>query len=1148
MNPSSLYKQIFTSKFIYLFFVVQLIGNTSIAQLSYTNTSVLASGQIFKIAIVANGVYKISATALFQNCNINNAAINNIHIYGNGGAMLNEAVTNQRIDDVLEIPLEISDDGDGIFNNQDYILFYAASPHKWKPNLAQKTFSHSEHLYSDTSFYFIAINQFINKKIETSQQTATANLLVNSFTDTYFYDEAKVNFLNSGKQWFGQELSNSNGNSTKKNYAIAWQNALANSPIKITSSFASRSIGKNESAIVLANNTPVITHNFNGVLGGYLDVFANIATDTGSINTTIANNFVSIEYQFSANNSTAKGWIDWFEIEGQKKLEIFNNQQLLFNNLASTGSNNIANFVIANSTPNTKIWKVTNNVFPINIASNFANNSTNFIDSAQQFQQYIAFETANALQPIFGSKVPNQNLHGLGFANEIIITNPMFLEAANRLANFHKQQYNITSHVVNVNEIYNEFASGVKDVTAIRDFVNMLFQKAANDTFKTPKYLLLFGSASFDFKNNGIPNLIPSYQSSNSVNPLLTYVSDDFFAYLQLGSNINNNTQVNLMDIAVGRLPIKNIDEANNIVDKIIAYHNPQNFGNWQNKFCIVADDKDNNLHLQNAEDIVATTNFLDSNILINKIYLDAHTPQINASGASYPTVNNNIVEALNSGCLLFNYVGHGSSERLAEEAVFTNTEFNNLQNSKTLPVFITATCDFAPFDNPTKKALGIDLLTKTKNGAIALLTTTRVVYSNSNKQLHTNFLESVFTKQNNSFISIGNAAKLAKNKATINNGDIINIRKFALLGDLVSAIGIPNLQANITTLNGNLLQPNDSLHPLIPYNFGGTITKFDGTIDTNFNGVVGISILAPSQTLQTKANFAQSIATSFLSQNNILFSGKATVQKGNFILQTILPKDVYSSNYPLKISLLANSTYKSASGSYNNLFIKNNYQKSQDTLGPNINLFLNDFQFVDGGLTNENPMLIVFASDSSGINASGLGIGHNIILIIDEKERQPIVLNSYFETLLNNYKNGSIYFKLPTLGNGNHSIKVKAWDIANNSSIKQLNFVVANSEHLQISKVYTYPNPLINRANFWFNHNLPNENIAITVNIYTVLGKLVHQIKQTINTVGTINSEIFWDGTDKNHNKLASGVYIYTIIANTKNSSIRKTNKLYLL
>ncbi len=298
--------------------------------------------------------------------------------------------------------------------------------------------------------------------------------------------------------------------------------------------------------------------------------------------------------------------------------------------------------------------------------------------------------------------------------------------------------------VVSTDQVFNEFASGSPDPTALRDFVKMYYDKAGADSSLRPRYLLLFGDASYDYKSRLQPNsnFVPGYETVSSLDPLNTYTSDDYFGFLNDRDDINSTTITNTLDIGIGRVPAQTPAQAQAFVDKLIDYSAPQSLGPWRNQQTFIADDQDNNLHFDDAEYISAAVLQTNPLFVQDKIYLDAYPQESTPSGSRYPEVNTAINNQVESGTLIWNYTGHGSYQRLADEVVLEQPIVDTWTNAHRLPLFSTATCDFAVYDNPAITSLGENILLRPVTGGIALMTTTRLVFAYSNRIMNSNYLQ----------------------------------------------------------------------------------------------------------------------------------------------------------------------------------------------------------------------------------------------------------------------------------------------------------------------------------------------------------------------------------------------------------------------
>ncbi len=1128
-----------------------LFGGRLQAQRTYTAQSVFATGNWYKIAVKNDGIYRVDV-ALLGNLGISvtNLASTSIKLYGNGGQMLPENNQAPRPDDVVENPLQMVDGGDGIFNGNDYFLFYAAGPHSWEKDSVNQRFSHRKNLYSEESFYWIHVGT-AGKRITTQNSLPTANIAVTSFTDKYFHETDTINFLKSGKEWYGEEFSNTPGNSVNRSFTLNIPNLITTRPVTVTSNVVSRSVGGSSSFDIRLNGQFFPPLSIPPVSGNVLESFGIQVSQTAIVNVTSAS--LTLNYSYSPGAFNGQGWLNWFEVFAARNLSMQGVAQLIFSDWASVGAGNIAGFTINNATAQTQVWDITNPLSPIQVATNFSGNTVSFNADAARLRTYIAFSGNSYFTPSAVGRTDNQNLHQSATADYLIITHKNLLPQAQRLAAFHQQQNGLRVVVATTELIFNEFASGSPDPTALRDFSKMYFDKADGDSAKQPKYLLLFGDASFDYKtrvqNN--TNWVPAYQNNNSLDPLITYTSDDFFGLLDDDDDVNLTSPPSLLDIGIGRIPAKSLAEATIMVDKIIRYYNVASFGPWRNQMSFVADDEDGNIHLNDAELIAFTAKQVNPILNQNKIFLDAYRQESGSGGSRYPAVNQAIASQVFNGNLIFNYSGHGGSKRLADEAILDQDVVKQFNNPNKLPLFITATCDFAPYDDPTQVSIGENLLLENDKGAIALMTTTRVVFAFSNRIMNNNYLQ--FALQpltNGKYRSLGEAVKVAKNFTYTTFGDVNNNRKFTLLGDPALTLGFPEWKVKVNTINGNIPSGADTLKALSKYLFSGEITDASGNPISNLNGTVYSTLFDKAQVVQTLGNDAGSTVTNFNQQTNVLYKGKATVTAGKFNVEFIVPKDINYLPGNGRLSLYANDNNRDATGVFTNFLIGGASTSAfPDNNGPIIKAYLNNDQFVNGGLVNENPILLLKLSDSSGINTSGTGIGHDITAVIDGDEKNLIVLNDFYEAALDSYQSGQIRYQLPVLTEGHHTITIKAWDVANNSGTITIDFVVAKQQKLQISRVLNYPNPFTTKTNFWFEHNQAGEPLSVLIQIFSVSGKIVHQISRQFNDDGNRFTEIFWDGRDAYNEKLGKGVYIYRIIVtNTKNERAETVQKLYLL
>ena len=208
------------------------------AQRTYKANSVLASGNWFKVSVTETGIYKMDVSFLSSLGLGNNIPSAQIRLYGNGGSMLPEANSLKRIDDLEENAIWVEDGGDGVLNGSDYVLFYAKGPDNWLKDSVNRRFTHQKNIYSDKAFYFLTVG---GSGLRVPMQTTStpASTTVTSFDERYFHELDTVNFLSSGKEWFGEEFSSFPGRSLTRTFQLPLTD-LVSGQVSIVTNVADR--------------------------------------------------------------------------------------------------------------------------------------------------------------------------------------------------------------------------------------------------------------------------------------------------------------------------------------------------------------------------------------------------------------------------------------------------------------------------------------------------------------------------------------------------------------------------------------------------------------------------------------------------------------------------------------------------------------------------------------------------------------------------------------------------------------------------------------------------------------------------------------------------------------------------------------------
>lgn len=1107
---------------------------------SFTSNSVLQSGDWYKIAVLKDGIFKLSYTFLKNlGFDIDNLNPNDFKLYGNGGKMLPTLNSDYRSDDLQQNAIYMEDGLDGSFDLGDYVLFYGQSPHSWKYSPVTSLYEHQMNKYSDTTYYFLTFSNTGEsaKRIISQSSLPSPTQNITSFDEYAYYEKDLVNLIKSGEQWFGEDFDIK----TDYDFVFNFPNIDLATPLQIGFSVAGRSSASNVFTLIVGSNSvnaPIGSVN----TGSYDGRYANLGSGSVTVSPTSA--LININISYNKPTSDAIGWLNEIEVNGRRNL-IMAGDQLFFRDRQSVGVGNIREFTVGNAGVVDKLWEITD---PFNIREqqfNLAGNTLTYALSTDSLRSFVAFTTNYETQIFALGKVEVQNLHGISQADMIIVSHPNFLNQAGTLADFHYNEDGLNVIIVTPQQIYNEFSSGSQDIVAIRDFVRMMYEKAPT-TSDIPKYLLLFGDGSYDNKNRvvGNTNFIPTYQSPNSIDVVGSLVSDDYYGLLDLNEGTWAGTEY--VDVAIGRLPVKTQDEANNVINKILTYNTPSSMNEWRNRTVFIGDDGDNNQHMYQSNELAGMVESGYKDYNVNKILIDAFKQESTPGGSRYPEVNTAINDAVNKGSLIVNYTGHGGEVGWAHERILTVHDINSWSNTTGFPLFVTATCEFSRFDDPARTTAG-ELVLLNPTGGIALLTTVRLVYSGPNFTLNKTFYNEVFSKVNNEYLTMGEIFMNVKNNAS--NVGNPNNRNFTLLGDPALRLAYPIHDVLTTKINGVNVSSNDTIKALSKVTIQGEVRDENGNKLTNFNGLIYPIVFDKEKPIVSLANDGGN-PFSFNLQTNKLFKGKVSVTNGDFTYTFVVPKDI-SYNYGQgKLSYYAENQVEDANGYHTDFYIggtAENYEA--DNTGPEIELFMNDENFVFGGITDENPILLANISDIHGINMVGNGIGHDIIAIIDDKTEESFILNDFYEADLNSYQNGKVYFPFTELEEGRHKLTLKVWDVYNNSSEATIEFVVVKSRDITLERVYNYPNPFTTHTEFWFEHNQPGKQLFAQVQIFTVSGKLVKTIEKHILNEGYRSTSITWDGLDQYGDRIGRGVYVYRLKVRTENYSVaEKYEKLVIL
>ncbi len=1100
--------------------------------------SVLSSGTWFKIGVIKTGFCKID-NAFITSMGLSPANVNpaSIRIFGNGGNMLSERNSVDRPADLRENAIQVNANGDGSFDAGESVVFYAVGPTGWVKDSVNQRFTHTKNIYSDTAYYFITFDQSIGSGLRVpSQANAPAgNVTVNSFNYYDVHDVDEVNPGGIGKTWFGEQFYtqlNTNTQTFNFDMGTSVSSIYASFYLGCTSRVAGSYFG------ISVNGASVGQTPFNVATVGDQAMAPAYSSLTIPLNAQTA----SITLRFNPIDASSVGFLNYIELNARRNL-VITSDQMSFRDWQSVGAGKKATYQLQGANGNTQVWDVTDPQLPVAMAGSLSGNTYTFTQDAEMLHEFAAMNTGNLNTPKFIGTVANQNLHGSEQVDGIIVTNPIFLDQANRLADYHRQHDKLRIIVATTTQVYNEFSSGGQDIAAIRDFARMFYKRAGTDISQMPRYLVLFGGASYDYKNRlaNNSNFVPVFESQESSYVLDAYSSDDFYGFLDNNESIEDHTQLNTLDIGIGRLPARSVDDANVMVDKAISYTDPATFGPWRIASTIVTDNADAaGDHMDDGEFMAATIT-ADTKNLYNhqKVHVDAIPNVSTPAGERCPNANAAINDNVRyKGTLIVNYNGHGNPQVWAEERILTQDDYTRWNNKYMLPFMVTATCDFGQFDHPQFVSSAEQLVLRRNGGAIVLLTTTQAVFASFNRMLNTQYLEAQFTRNAaDEWNRFGDANRIGKNKTFSvedNAGVLANFHKFALLGDPMITPAFPLHKIVIDSVTDGLTgEIADTVKALGMYSISGTVHDYhDSHLLTDFNGMLSVSFFDKARVINT----IKGTGATFKAQDNLVHRGRVSVSGGRFRLTFIAPKDI---NYLFgagKISTYATNNITDGAGADTSVAVGgfSDHPQNNDE-PPLVQPYINDSMFQNGGITGTNTSLFVSLFSKTGINVTGNTVGHDLVGILDGAKDNPYILNDFYETAPNTYQRGYVTYPVSGLANGRHTITVRAWDVNNNAGEGSVDFIVRDGKVMSIQNLGNYPNPFNDKTHFVFEHNHPEEELSVNIIIYDAAGGLVKHIDQKFTPSGSRTAEITWDGVGDNGQRLASGVYVYRFTLSTE-------------
>lgn len=1108
--------------------ILPLLVLLSFAREGVAQHSVLAQGEWYKLGISETGVYRLNATAIPA---LSGKSIAQIALFGDNGAQLSTDNRLTSTTGLQAIPILIYDNNNnGIFDGRDYLLFYAEAVGSWNNGSQQST--HTSHAYAQMNYVFLGLDCPNGKRIVQDSASYNPVVEINTFLHRRVYERDLVNTHGSGQIWVGEKFSAAN---THRSFTLTLPERPSNNIAHLRVGLAGLS-GENGSCELTAQSGGASSHLSFGPTSNY---------STLELDASASSNNVNVDIDFGSNTSGATGYLDFIELNAIVPLR-FSGSQTAFRNLTQSNDRGDVRFSLSNAGSNLRVWDVTD-LFDIREAIVSSDGTTaSFSAAHDKVHEYVAFNGTSFLSPASCSRLENQDILGAEAIDLVIVSHKEYLQQAQRLASLHEIVDGLNVMVVEQNEVFNEFSSGKADPIAIRSMMRHFYDRyTSNASESYPKYLLLFGKGTYDNKNIlGLnQTTVVTYQSPTSFCVESTAsVSDDPLGYL--GATETGQPSESL-DIGIGRLPAKNASEADLLVEKIEAYLMRSDLddetarGDWRNFVALLSDDADPSCPGDKdfAESNEYAANLINArypNLNIDKIYADAYQQQSGTIGSYYPDVNNALRQRINYGCLLLNYIGHGSDQYIGTERYMELSDMSAYTNHNRLPFFVTSTCSFGKYDR-TDDICGAEGFILSQNAGVGVVAAARPI--SHMRDFNTALVLRSLDPANR----IGDALRQTKNDYPLQQNFSIT-----LLGDPALRLAFPKYEVVVTEINDSAVSPSkaDSAKVLSRVTVAGEIRDTDGLLQSDFTGLIFPIVYDRKTNCRTLANDNEGTEVPFTQQKNILYKGCDSVKNGRFEYSFIVPRDVAYQFEKGKLSHYARSGNEDASGSYDNIYF-GGFDESVtiSEIRPQIELFMGDSNFINGGLVDETPTMFAILQDSIGINSVGSGLGHDITATIDNNGNGVVVLNDFYETDLSNPNRGYVTYQLDKLTPGRHTLTVKAWNIFNYSASATISFLVKGSDSISIGRFFNYPNPARERTTIHVEHNIPADIASAEIAIFDMQGQCVRHLTPAV-VPGTYTlAPVVWNYTSDGGATLSGNLYFARVTITTNGGEVYRSS-----
>lgn len=1104
----------------------------------YCDTSRLAKGKWVKVAVEESGIYQITAADASK---WGLGDLSRVRVYGYGGAPLSESLRAELLpDDLPQVP---------VLRLADRILFYGQGPTTWKWSTQYFGYLQTQHPYSTQGYYFItdsSTDADLAPVIIDSQPTGP---IVSSFTERLFHEQELINPGETGRVLLGEDFTSTTSQSFKFNL----EGLVDGSEVYVITRFAAKTLNKASSVSFKYNGNNIAgTHNIDGITASdpnHYHYNAIVARKKFNLSGTKDLTF-TVAYTPGGTVNLAR--LDYITVNYERSLDLSGKSSMIF------GMNNDGNQLeLSGASTATHVWDVTSKGKPVEMKLAIEGNKAHFGLDGNNRRELIAFnENGSFPSPTFSANIDNQSIHSSPIPDMIILSPSEYLPQAQQLANLHESVDSMRVLVLDHNKVFNEFSSGTPDAAAYRMLCKYFWDRGTDEQGHKLGYLLLMGNGYCDNrqvtsagKALRYPKLLV-WESLASDRETSSYTSDDFYGYLQDNSTMGT---YNAMNIAVGRIPARSTTDASIAVNKIIKYTTQADYGNWKNTMLNVADNEDDNgsNHWKHGEDVVQTVlaNGGD-NVNFNRVFLDNFEEKSDGSGSKFPDARKKMFKVLTEGTLWWNYCGHGGPSGWTNDGLLVTGDIESKLFYSHQPILFAATCEFSRHDG-TSPSGGENVFFNPNGGCVAMICPPRLVYMGDNRYLNITAAQRMYMRDNNGLtMRLGDLLVYAKNNTSLGRD---NSMRYHLYGDPAMRATTPKLRAVIDQINGETIDPNNLpvFQARQTMNITGHIENIAGTKQTDFNGLIESTLYDCEKSVSFIG--ANDIVYTYEERQNKLALNVNRVNNGEFSFNITIPSEVTVSYDNYRTSLVSLYAYDAekkveAAGSCDDFYIYGYDENvTPDTIGPEITyLGLNSSNFKDGDNVNESPLMLASVNDESGINFSNAGIGHNMTLTLDGTTTFSDVSSYYTAIEAEKGSAGNISYGLSNLSNGHHTLKLKVWDVFNNSSEKTISFNVMNGLKAEIDEVKAYPNPAATTTTFIITHNRPEATVTVTVEVFNLMGQRMWSTTQSGRSSMFSSFPITWDLSDYSGSRLPRGIYLYKATITTDgHQESTKTKKL---